>query len=395
MKGVYASLYQGGIPGGLSCHAYSNGQQRANEEFADAISMFARTAVEGVFGILPEMQRGVINISPGFPRDWKEASISTPDLSYQFHKTDSEITLHVTTPQPERIHYRIALFDARAGEVFVNGARAQARVEPGIGESFVDVTAPPGKESQLRIALQRFHATLRYPAVVFPGERFPLGIEGAPFRQLNDPQKVLNVGGTAPQSLWGLITGTIGPHTLFVLVGNGQDARWEPVNVEIRQALEILNPRIDSDSGKCTFALRNNTDVPIRTKAILHWAGRAVLLDIDLPPGKEQMFNVKGSEEGLLLGKNRLEIDGLPQTPKLQAEVLYWPPAAPPAIKNAPWQLLRLDSYYNDQLSTVLFHPFWTTGADYPYAVCRDYMPRAFEWRPALSTQRPSASVKS
>jgi hypothetical protein len=320
------------------------------------------------------MQRGVINISPGFPRDWKEASISTPDLSYQFHKTDSDITLQVTTPQTVRIHYRIAICDAHVTGVFVDGVSAQARVEPGIGESFVDVTAPPGKQSHLRIQFQPCPAHVRSPAVVFPGEHFTIDIDGAPFRLPYDPQKVLDVSGVTKQSLWGTITGTLGPHTLFVRLGDAQDARWEPVNVEVRQALEILNPRIDADSGKCTFTLRNNTDGAIRAKARAFWTGRTVPVDIDLPPSKEQMLSLESSAGALLLGKNRLEIAGLPDTPQLQAEVFYWPPTAPTAIEKAQWQLLRLDSYYNDQLATVLFHPFWTSDTDYPYAVCRDYM---------------------
>ena len=374
VKGVYASLYQGGIPGGLSCHAYANGQQRANEEFGDAISMFARTAVEGVFGILPAMQHGVINISPGFPRDWKEASISTPDLSYQYHKTDSEVTLQVATPRAVRIHYRVALFDARATGVFVDGASAQASVEPGIGESFVEVTSPPGTQSHLRIAFEASPARVHYPAVVFPGEHFTVGFDGAPFRPPIDPQKVLNVRGAGKQSLEGTITGSLGPHTLFVPLGGAQDARWEPVNVEVRPGLEISNPQVDIESGKCTFALRNNTEVAIRARAGASWTGRTFPLDVDVLPGKEQMLSVQGRKEGLLLGKNKLEISGLPGSPRLQSVALYWPPAPPPAIEKTQWQLLPLDSHYNDQLSTVLTHPFWTSSTDYPYAVCRDYM---------------------
>jgi hypothetical protein len=372
VKGVYASLYQGGIPGGLSCHAYANGQQRANEEFADSISMFARTAVEGVFGIVPEMQRGVIHISPGFPHEWKDASISTPDLSYQFHKTDSEITLQVSTPQPVRIHYRVALFDARATGVFVDGQAAQVRVEPGIGESFVEVTSPSGRESHLRIEYKPSPARVTYPTVVFPGEHFTLDVDGAPFRPPRDPQKVLELGGSSGQSLRGTITGTLGHHTFFLPVGGAQDARWEPVNVEIRPALEILNPRADFQSGKCTFALRNNTDIAITARAKALWTGQSAPLDMNVAAGKEQVLSVEGKAEGLLLGKNPLEITGLANAPKLQAEVLYWPPTAPPAIDKTPWQLLRLDAQYNDQVSTALYHHFWTT--EYPYAVCFDYM---------------------
>ena len=153
VKGAYASMYQGGIPGGLSCHAYANGQQRANEEFADSISMFARTAVEGVFGILPEMEDGIINISPGFPKDWNDASISTPDLSYRFHKTNLGITLETETAQPLRIHFRVPIFDASLAAASINGSSVDVHIEPGIGGSFVDVTGPSTTDSSLNLKL--------------------------------------------------------------------------------------------------------------------------------------------------------------------------------------------------------------------------------------------------
>src|SRR5208337_922561 len=55
-------------------------------------------------------------------------------------------------------------------------------------------------------------------------------------------------------------------------------------------------------------------------------------------------------------------------------EVLYWPQALPVKGREMKWKPLRLDQFYNDRLSTVLSHSFWTSDADYPYAVCRDYM---------------------
>ena len=224
VKGVYASMYQGGIPGGLSCHAYANGQQRANEEFGDSISMFARTAVEGVFGILPELQHGIINISPGFPRDWKDASISTPDLSYRFHKTNSDITVEVETAQPLRIHYRMPLFEARVAEVSINGSRAEARIEPGIGASFVDVTGPFTTRSSLNVKFGPRPTTLRYQPIVAVGGRLAIGTEGAPLQEFKDPQAILEQARLTARSLSGTIKNNLGPHTLFVLVGNPNDS---------------------------------------------------------------------------------------------------------------------------------------------------------------------------
>ena len=60
-------IYNGPTPGGLSCHMYVDGRQRANNEFADAISMWGRAVVEGMYGIRPKRPRGIVELSPQFP----------------------------------------------------------------------------------------------------------------------------------------------------------------------------------------------------------------------------------------------------------------------------------------------------------------------------------------
>jgi hypothetical protein len=365
-------MYQGGIPGGLSCHAYANGQQRANEEFGDSISMFARTAVEGVFGILPELQNGIINISPGFPRDWKEASISTPDMSYRFHKADSEITIEVDTAQPLRIHYRVPLFEASGAEVSINGSRAEARIEPGIGASFVEVTGPVTTKSSFNVKFGPRPTTLRFKPVVATGARLTIGSAGPPLQEFKDPQAILGQAKLTAQSLSGTIKNQLGPHTLFVLFGAPKASAWEPVNLEVRPPVEILNPQLDLNSGGCTFVLRNNTGTAMKVKATALWAGRTTPLEGDLPSDVEERFTAEGNVTALLPGKNLLQIAGLPIASTVTTEVLYWPQALADTGRELKWKPLRMDQFYNDSLSTVLSHPFWTSNSDYPYAVCRD-----------------------
>jgi hypothetical protein len=371
VKGVYAGMYMGGIPGGLSCHAYTNGQQRANEEFGDAISMFARTVVEGVFGILPEMQREIIHISPGFPRDWKDASIATPDLAYRYHKTDSEVSLEVSTVRPARVHFRVPIPDARLGDIFINGVRVEAHVTPGISAPFVEATGAPGRKTSLRIRFEARKVVTRFRPIVVPEEDLVIRAEGAPIMEVKDPQGVLRQvsvqGGTAR----GGVVGSLGPHTLFVLAGGAEDARWEPINIEIRRPLEIVRTQPDFSLGPCHFVLRNNTAKEIRDQVKVAWAGQATSLAISLPPGTERDFVAQGSPEALLLGENRLEFTGASPALAGSVNVLYWPHNAPQAMK-ASWKTLRLDPYYNSAFSKILFHSFWS--ADYPYGVCRDYM---------------------
>jgi hypothetical protein len=374
VKGVYASMYQGGIPGGLSCHAYSNGQQRANEEFGDAISMFARTAVEGVFGILPEMQHRTITISPGFPGDWMDASISTPDLSYRFHKTNSEISLEVETAQPLRIHYRIPLFEVSIAEASINGSPVEARTEPGIGGSFASVTAPLTTKSQLTVKLKPHPTALRVQTVGVAGERLTIGIEDARLQEFKDPQSILEKAKLTEHSLSGIVKESLGPHTLFVLVGDAKASRWEPINFDVRPPVEIVNPQVDLKSGQCSFTLRNNRALGMKVKGKCLWAGKTTELDVQVPSGEEGRFTAQGDLSTLLLGKNLLEVSGLMGVSTLRAEVPYWPQTLPATAGKMEWKLVRLDQFYNDSLSSVLSHAFWTSDTDYPYAVCRDYM---------------------
>jgi hypothetical protein len=371
VKGVYAGMYMGGIPGGLSCHAYTNGQQRANEEFGDAISMFARTVVEGVFGILPEMQREIIHVSPGFPRDWKDASIETPDLAYRYHKTDSEVIVEVDTVRPARIHFRVPIPDARLADLFINGSRAEAHVEPGISAPFVEVTGAPGHKSSLRIRFEARKVVTHFRSIVVPEEDFLIRIEGAPIKEVKDPQGVLQHIRMGEGSVRGSVVGPFGPHTLFVLVGGAKDAQWEPINIEIRRPVEIIKTQPDFSLGTCRFVLRNNTAEEIRDKVKVAWAGKASSLAISLAPGTEREFTAQGSPEALLLGENHLEFTGSSPAVRGSVDVLYWPQTAPQAM-TASWKTLRLDPYYNSALSKILFHSFWST--EYPYGACRDYM---------------------
>ena len=374
VKGVYASLYQGAIPGGLSCHAYANGQQRANEEFADAISMFARTAVEGVFGILPEMQHELITISPGFPRDWNEASISTPDLSYHFHKTDSEISLEVEAARPLRTHFRLPLFEARAVEAAINGTTVEARTEPGIGASFLEVTAPLATRSRLTVKLEPAPGALRVEPVVAVGERLSIGAPTARLQEFKDPQTVLGEPKLTPQVLSGMVRQNLGPHTLFVRVGEAKDSRWEPVNLEVRPPFEIVDLEPDFASAACRFTLRNNRPLALQVKAKCVWSGKSSDLDIDVPARGQARLTAPGNPSALLLGKNQLAVTGLAAGSTLRADVPYWPPSTPATARRMAWKPVQLDSFYNDRLSAILSHPFWTSGTDYPYPVCRDYL---------------------
>ncbi len=373
VKGVYASMYQGGIPGGLSCHVYSNGQQRGSEEFADAISMFARTAIEGVFGILPEMQHGIVQISPGFPAAWNDASISTPDLSYQFHKTESEITIEATTARPSRIRFVVPIIQATLVGASLDGKATEASLEPGIGETLAVVTGPPATRTRLVLDLAPRGSPLSFKSIAAVGERHLICSQGVSVQEVKDPQAILQHPELTGQSLSGVVQAKVGPHTLFVRVGKADQSEWVPIDLEVRQPLELVDVQPDFSSGACAFTLRNNSSVAIHNDGKAFWAGRSTSITFDVPSGVGRKFAVEGDISAILPGKNALKIERLPGLTTLTSDASYWPQTVKGAAQ-MNWKLIRLEPFYNDQMATVLSHSFWTQDNDYPYPVCRDYM---------------------
>ena len=71
-------------------------------DFGDAVGIGARSYVNGLFGIIPDALFGRCIIQPCFPKDWKEASIRTPYLSYSWHREADrdvyEIEQHFARP---------------------------------------------------------------------------------------------------------------------------------------------------------------------------------------------------------------------------------------------------------------------------------------------------------
>lgn len=146
LRGVLCGIYNGPTPGGLACHAYVDGRQRANDEFADAISMFGRTVVEGLFGIAPNRPKGYVSLSPQFPETWTAASIESPALSYAWRRRDGEVTIEWSSPIETSIHLRLPLPAHSVREVQLDGNPVDGRVEPGFaGVNWLEVETPSGR----------------------------------------------------------------------------------------------------------------------------------------------------------------------------------------------------------------------------------------------------------
>ena len=97
MKSVaYDNMYLGASPmnfGQISYYDKARGE--CYRDFADPIGIWSRALTEGLFGIRPDLlaKTPKVDLIPGFPAHWDEASVSLPDFSYSY-KRDGKHSLY-------------------------------------------------------------------------------------------------------------------------------------------------------------------------------------------------------------------------------------------------------------------------------------------------------------
>lgn len=81
------SMYLSAGPGNFQQLSYYDAiRGELYRDFADPVGMAARTLVEGMFGIQPDLLNGMLTVKPGYPLTWDSASIHTPDIDYVFSR---------------------------------------------------------------------------------------------------------------------------------------------------------------------------------------------------------------------------------------------------------------------------------------------------------------------
>ena len=100
MKGVaYDNMLGGASPlnfGQISRFDAARGE--CYRDFADPIGVWSRALTEGLYGIRPDLlsENPRINLVPGFPSDWNDASVTLPDFSFTFNRNGDIATYDIT-----------------------------------------------------------------------------------------------------------------------------------------------------------------------------------------------------------------------------------------------------------------------------------------------------------
>ena len=98
---ILDNMYMSSSPGNfgqISFYDASLGEEY--RDFGDVVGITSRAIVEGLFGVRPDLLNGTVVISPGFPKEWNEASIRTSDVNYSFNRKNYDETWKVRFNTP-------------------------------------------------------------------------------------------------------------------------------------------------------------------------------------------------------------------------------------------------------------------------------------------------------
>ncbi len=152
LRGALCGVFNGPTPGGLACHTYVDGRQRANDEFADAISMWGRMVGEGLFGIVPNRPKGYVTLSPQFPAGWSEASIKTPLFSYAWRRNAGDVAIEWSSPVETSVRLRLPLPANSVDSARIDGKTSPTSIDAGFsGVNWLLLETPAGTSGNIHV----------------------------------------------------------------------------------------------------------------------------------------------------------------------------------------------------------------------------------------------------
>lgn len=374
VKAVLRCMVNLTTPGGLVIRAqntekparcWSNG----DIDHCDTLGPSLQCLAEGLFGIHPELPAGLLEIQPGFPSSWDHASIKLRDISYSFHRQGSTDTFKVTTPRPTAKRLRVVLTGDGVSVKVDGKAVASPRVVPGICHPFIEVEAPKGQTAEFAIV----HSTqplplVQHPPVAARGLQFAATCRNGSILELKDPQGIFSEGKRAANRFSAKVAGSLGHHTAFLKVKGKATEFWQPIDVEVRPPLEIVDAQLADDARLLSFALRNNTGAVRSVEATAECAGRRVPVVARIASGsKSETLSLSlDSAAGLVPGPNlvTLSVGGKPiSAMRVECwDLLKRDPRLKDSLRFEP---LDISQHLNDDLSLVHTHEYLSPRSPY------------------------------
>lgn len=352
LRGILFALYNGDGPGSLSHMLNEDGTNLGHRDFTDVTSMFVRTIVEGLFGIRSNGVDGQISIRPMFPREWQTASIASPTCSVDYHWDGVNETIKLTSQGKYDYQLELLARKTKVQQVLVNGLEVNYSLRAAVGGTYLVINIPPNEEAVVQVV----YGEGELPQLVFtpygaPGS-YQVLVDRGTITKVYDPQGILDQENSLFEgSACTVNLKRLGWHTFFVYLTIDDLGVWLPVDLEIREQLEIINEGLVKHQGNtyCRFAIRNNTQENQELRGTVTFADSQTTFKQGVHAGGQSdwiLVEVK-DEISLTPGSNLIKVE-FEELGSISKALVNWE-----LTTKANYQTINLDAYVNQDLAKL------------------------------------------
>jgi hypothetical protein len=257
------SMYMGSSPGNfLQISSYDRFRGELYRDFADPIGIAARTLVEGLFGIAPNALSGDLLIRPGLPSAWDHASLNIPNIDFIYKRIENKdfYTIVPRFSKPMKLTFTAKARMDGVKTLLVNGKPViWHNVEKAITEPMITFSSAAADSFKVEIEWEgSVIAHSKYPNMVAIHDTIIVNIDTAEIVKVYDPQEVIQNPQIKPYQIKARIIGEKGNRTFFIKVNQHGLSWWQPVNIEVRNPIDIL-PSTRQGENAIQFSVRNNS----------------------------------------------------------------------------------------------------------------------------------------
>ena len=234
---ILDGMYLGDSPGNVGQISYYDAARgESYRDFGDPIGVASRALVQGLFGIIPDAMNGRLIVRPGLPSAWDHASVKTPDIDFNFKRTDNIDTYTIQQHFQKRLSVEIQVkaYNDSIVSININGINAPwKQVESASGFPIISVVIPDSLSGKIEIKWGG--KTIEKPVQedsIKTGDAF-MYTSKATVLKIFDPQQVLSQLTKIKNAITGIVSANTGHHTIFAQLSQGQMTWWQPINYNI------------------------------------------------------------------------------------------------------------------------------------------------------------------
>jgi hypothetical protein len=355
------SMYLGASPGGFQQLSFYDAiRGELYRDFADGIGITSRALVEGLFGINPDALHNTLNIKPGFPKEWQNASLVIPDINIDFKREDNIDTYTIIPAFQKRMGLKFVLQVKAMGikSVTVNGVPVKwiSSPEPTTSPE-IWISYKYQDKYVIKIEWQGNAATRSYNKEYVKGSAFSVQFPGAEIQNILDPQNIFSGPQIKNNLATAVINATTGNHTAFVKLKQNGLEWWQPLNIMVKDPVEIIAPVQHSDNS-IEFFLKNNTAGPIPGDLVVNGTGN-YFEPLTLPPYSGPV-KISIPSFKLITGSNQIDFSwGNNRTHK---NILNWRVTST-GLKQ---ESIKLSGYFNDRVTQIFKNQYLSPRPNVP-----------------------------